>query len=438
MLRKFRVSRRDVLALVAKAALAGTSIDLPSLIGRPRLEGDSLDDPRVVSRLDLLDALQRASFRFFWEQASPVTGLVKDRAAAQGADRRTLSSIASTGFGLTALCMGDSRGYQPTAQIKQRVTTTLNFLRMQAPVVNGFFYHFMDMNTGARAANSEISSIDTAILLAGCLTCREYFQDPQISSLVRDIYDRADWQWMMNGGTTLSHGWTPENGFLASRWDTYCELMILYLLAIGSRTHPIPSSSWNAWSRPMMTYRALTYMGATTPLFVHQFSHAWIDFRKKRDAFTNYFANSVTATHAHMLFCLDLSPHFPDYNDTLWGISSSDYPRGFAEWGGPPSIGPIDGTIVPSAAGGSIPFMPEETFAVLQNIYRHFPLAWSRYAFVDAFNPLTGWYDSDVVGIAVGITALMAENYRTQLVWDTFMKNPEIARAMLLVGFHPE
>lgn len=243
----------------------------------------------------------------------------------------------------------------------------------------------------------------------------------------------------MNGQSTLSHGWTPEHGFLLSHWRSYSESMMLYLLAIGSRTYPIPASSWRAWVRPTLTYHGMTYITSKAPLFIHQFSHAWIDFRNKRDAFANYFINSVTATRAHKLFCLSLANQFPDYSDNLWGISSSDNPRDrdYAAWGGPPAMGPIDGTLVPSEAGGSILFLPEDTLAVLENIYDHFPAAWTHYGFVNAFNPLTGWYDPDVVGIGLGIVGLMAENYRTQLVWKSFMKNSEINKAMVLVGFHP-
>ncbi len=432
-----RLSRRDALSLIGKtAAVAVTAGGAGTLHGAWGEDRNLGLGPATVLRPALLDSLQRASFRFFWEQASPITGLVKDRASGRTGDQRTLSSIAATGFGLTALCIADSRRYQSPDRIKRRVTTTLDFLLTRAPAVNGFFYHYMDMNGGARAVGSEISSIDTAILLCGCLICREYFQDAQISGLADRIYDRVNWQWMLNGRPTLSHGWTPESGFLPERWDTYCELMMLYLLAIGSRTYPIPPASWNAWSRPVMEYRGLRYISAATPLFVHQFSHAWVDFRNKRDAFANYFINSVTATQAHKLFCLSLAHKFADYDENLWGISSSDSPKGFVVWGGPPVIGPIDGTIVPSAAAGSIPFLPSETLAVLQNIHDHFPAAWTRYGFVDSFNPLTGWYDTDVVGIAAGISALMAENYQTEFVWKTFMKNAQMSRAMSLVGFH--
>ena len=389
-----------------------------------------------ASRAQLLDANRRAAFQFFWEQASPVTGLMKDRVATHGADAGTLSSIASTGFGLAGLCIADSRRYRPSAPIKQRVITVLNFLLTQAPTLNGFFYHFMNMNTGERAGNSELSSVDTAILLCGVLTCRAHFQDAQIADLATQIYNRIDWHWMLNGGPTLCRAWSPEEGFHPGRWDSYAEMMMLYLLAIGSPTHPIPPSSWGAWARPMLDYQGLRYITGYAPLFIHQFSHAWIDFRNKRDAYADYFNNSVVATKAHKLFCLSLAARFPDYTDNVWGISASDSVRGYVAWGGPPAMGPIDGSLVPSAAAGSLPFLPEEMLGVLQNIYAKFsPRAWTRYGFVNAFNPLTGWYDPDVVGIALGITLLMIENYQTQFVWNTFMKNPEIDKAMALVGF---
>lgn len=377
------LSRRDALALLGKTAVTGAHLGW--LAGLQ-------SDPRSGARSDgkLLDVLQKANCNYFWEQASPVTGLVKDRAAAQGADDYTISSIASTGFGLTSLCIAESRGLQPAALIRRRVVATLDSLLRRVPAVNGFFYHFMDMNTGARALASEVSSIDTAILLCGALTCRAYFQDSQISELAAQLYDRVNWPWMLNGRIAFSKGWTPEHGFFRHRWNKYSELMMLYLLAIGSRTNPIPASSWYAWARPIREFHGLKYIASRTPLFTHQFSHAWIDFRHQRDAFANYFANSVTATRAHKLFCLSLAGRFPDYGENLWGISSSDSPRGYEAWGGPPAMGPIDGTIVRAAPGGSVSFLPDDTLAVLQNIHDRYPRAWTRYGYINAFNPLTG------------------------------------------------
>jgi hypothetical protein len=170
-------------------------------------------------------------------------------------------------------------------------------------------------------------------------------------------------------------------------------------------------------------------------LFVHQYSQAWFDFRHKRDRYADYFLNSAIATDVHRLFCVGLNPQFVDYSNALWGITASDSVRGYVAWGGPPAIGPIDGTIVPAATGGSLPFQPAATLRVLRTIHDHYPNAWCRYGFVDAFNPLTDWYDTDVIGIDVGITMLMAENLRTGFVWDTFMKNPEAQRGMASAGF---
>jgi hypothetical protein len=436
--------RRELLARFAKLAgassLGSLALFLPGCGGGenslppPPPSGDGYpgtDD-------QLLDEIEKAGFLFFWEQADPTTGQVKDRALAAGNDSRTVSSIAATGFGLTALCIGAQRVYQPSADIADRVRTTLSFLlnQLQPQGKNGFFYHFVDMTTGAQAFTSEVSSIDTAILLCGVLTCREYFsQDAQIPNLATQIYANVNFAWMLNGGTTLAMGWTPETGFLSNRWDTYNELMMLYLLAIAAPANPIPASSWAAWSRPAFTYQGMTYISSGAPLFTHQYSHAWFDFRNKKDAFADYFQNSVTATMAHRLFCISLEPQFSDYSNDLWGISASDSASGYVAWGGPPALGPIDGTIVPCATAGSLPFDSAQTIHVLRWIRGHYPQAWQRYGFVDAFNPRTSWYDPDVIGIDVGISVLMAENQRTQLVWNTFMKNPEAQSAIQAAGF---
>jgi hypothetical protein len=385
----------------------------------------------------LLDEIQQASFQFFWNECNPDTGQIKDRAFLNGNDTRTVSSIAATGFGLTTLCIGDSRGYASTADITTRVRNTLQFLLTQMPHMNGFFYHFVDMNTGARSGQAEVSSIDTAILLCGVLSARQYFSDAQIQDLATHIYNRVNWPWMLNGGTTFSMGWTPESEFLASRWDHYCELMMIYLLGIGSPTYPVSPAAWSAWSRPTITYQGLTYISGNDPLATHQYSHAWFDFRAKRDAYANYFDNSVVAMQAHRLFCLSLAPQFSDYAADLWGITSSDSARGYVSWGGPPSLGPIDGTVVPCATGGSVAFVPTDCLQVLRTIRAYGSQAWGKYSYVDAFNPVTGWYDTEVIGIDLGITMLMAENYRTGLVWNSFMRNPEVQAAMQQVGFQP-
>ncbi len=433
-------TRRQVLNYSAKAALAcpaaSLALAMMSCGGSPAAPGTTPPPVTLPTSDDaFLDQIQQAIFLFFWEQASPTTGLAKDRALAAGNDTSTVASIAATGFGLTALCIGHNRGYGDTTQIQARVTSTLTFLLNQLTNVNGFFYHFIDMTSGARVWSSEISSIDTSILLCGVLTCRQYFQDAQIQSLASQIYDRVKWPWMLNGGAAFSMGWTPENGFITARYDTYCELMMLYLLAIGSTTNPVPASAWNSFSRPILTYQGLTYItNLYAPLFLHQYSHAWFDFRDKSDQYTNYFNNSVTATQAHKLFCLSLQSQFKDYQTNTWGITASDSENGYVVWGGPPAMGPIDGSIVPCAAGGSLPFLSTDCIAVLRNIRTLYPQAWQRYGYLDAFNPLTGWYDSNVLGIDAGITLLMAENQRSAFVWNTFMANPEAQSAFSVVG----
>jgi hypothetical protein len=385
-----------------------------------------------------LEELERATVNYFWEQADPDTGMVKDRCNVRAADTSVVASIAATGFGLTALCIGEKRGFIHYYEARRRALNTLMFLWQKLPQHRGFFYHFANVKTGQRVWDSEASSIDTAILLCGVLMCRAYFMDAGISNLSRAIFDRVDWTWLSMDSPLLPHGWMPENGFLPSRWDYYSEMMMMYLLGLGSTTHPLPTQAWDAWKRLTFDYEGQRYIGSFAPLFVHQYSQAWFDFRGKRDRYADYFQNSVIATEVHRRFCIELGKQFPDYSADLWGITASDSEHGYLVWGGPPETGPIDGTVVPSAAGGSLPFLPAETLQVLRNMRaRYGNGAWSKYGLVNAFNPLKGWYDHDVVGIDTGITLLMAENLRTGMVWDTFMKNPEARRGMDRAGFKP-
>jgi hypothetical protein len=395
-----------------------------------------------------LDELERQGCRYFWEQASPANGQILDHAANNLGGTMdtstTESSIAATGFGLTALCIADSRGYLPNvthAQIVARVQTTLNFHLNNMQSESGFFYHFNDVNTGQPLSGSEVSSIDTAWLLCGVLAARAYFNDSLITSLATRLYERVAWPWMLNGGQTFAQAWYPASaanpGFSAARYDTYCELMALYLLAIGSPTNPIAASFWNNFARPVLTYEGYSYISSNSdPLFTHQYAHAWFDFRSMSDAYANYFTNSIYATQAHETFCLS----YPDwYTEDYWGITSSDYAGGYTAWGGPPAQGPIDGTVVPCAAAGSLAFLPNECLEVLEALQTNWGSspAWGRYGFVDAFNAKVSpyWYNANCLGIDLGISVLMAENLRTGLVWETFMSNAECAQAMHLAGF---
>jgi hypothetical protein len=429
--------RREILRICGMSALASPFATLAGC-GKhgPHSSAEQNGTSYEGTDEQLLDEIQRATFRFFWEEASPNTGQVKDRALANGNDSRKMASIAATGFGLTSLCIGDQREYGKHTDILERVRKTLQFVANDLPHEHGFFYHFINMDTGERWDKCELSSIDSSLLYCGVLTARQYFADQEIKDLATKIYERVDWPWMLNGGKTFSMGWHPETGFLDSRWEHFCELMMIYLLAIGSPTHPVPADTWQAWKRPVIRYQGLEYISGDDPIFTHQYSQAWFDFRNKRDAYADFFENSVKATKAHKLFCLSLRDRFPDYSDNLWGISASDYANGYTAWGGPPSQGPIDGSIVPCAAGGSLAFQFDDCIRVLRNIRgRYRDKAWTKYSFVDAFNPLTGWYDADVLGIDLGITMLMAENHRTGFVWNTFMKNKEAVAAMQKCGF---
>jgi hypothetical protein len=383
----------------------------------------------------LLDDLERACFLFFWEQANPQTGLIKDRCNVRAKDGSVAASIASTGFGLTAICVADQRGFISRAEARLRVVRTLSFLWHKLPTHRGFYFHFANLNTGERMWDSEVSSVDTALLLCGVLTCRQHFADKDIDELAHAIFDRVEWNWLSEDTSLLSHGWTPELGFIPSRWDFYSELMMMYLMGMGSSSHPLTKDAWFAWKRTIFEYDGMRYIGSFAPLFVHQYSQAWFDFRQKRDRYADYFVNSAIATDVHRRFCVALNPQFVDYSDALWGITASDSTRGYVVWGGPPAVGPIDGSIVPAAAGGSLPFQPAMTLRVLHTIRDRYPNAWCRYGFVDAFNPLSDWYDTDVIGIDTGIIMVMAENLRTGFVWETFMKNPEAQRGMESAGF---
>ncbi len=418
------VTRRQSLGMLAAAT---ASISLPL-----RAQMSAQDDL-------LLDDLERRACRYFIEQADPRTGQVLDRARADAVslDARHNASIAATGFGLSVLCLAHRRGYADPTQIRDQVLRTLRFDANELAHQHGFFYHFNDATTGKPLGWSEVSSIDTALLLCGVLTARAYFDgEAEIKRLATLIYNRVDWPWMLSAKAgepnLFSMGWKSESGFIPATWNHYCEMMMIPLLALGSPTHPVPAAVWTSWSRPTITYDGMTYISGDDPLFVHQYSHAWFDFRKRRDAYANYFDNSILATRAHKAFCLHLGK---PYSDRYWGITASDSASGYQAWGGPPIMGRLDGSVVPCAAAGSLPFLPADCLYVLQSLKSDFGAkSWGKYGFLDAFHPAQEWYNPDVLGIDLGIGALMAENLRTGFFWSTFHKNPEVQVAMKLVG----
>jgi len=405
---------------------------------------------RAQTTAALLDSVQASAFRYFWYEANAANGLIKDRNTPTSP-----CSIASLGFGLSAICVGIDHGWVTRDDGKARVLTALETLwnGPQGPAVSGtigyrgLYYHFLDMNTAMRTWSSELSTIDTALLFAGILDCKQYFRyvDPtedQIRALADSIYDRADWAFMQNGNPGILMGWKPETGFSGfGQWIGYNEAMILYILAIGSPTHAVPGSAWNTWTSgyTWATQRGQTYV-LFPPLFGHQYSHCWIDFRGIQDAYMagkgiTYAENSRRATLAQRQYCIDNPLHFTGYGDSLWGITAGDGPNGYTARGAPPFQND-DGTISPCAPGGSIAFAPEIAIPALRNMYNTYhSQLWGSYGFSDAFNLTKNWWDTDDLGIDQGPIVLMIENYLNVRVWGRFMQNPDVQNGLQRAGF---
>jgi hypothetical protein len=429
------VLRLCSIVVLATGLLAGQD-------ARPRTPSAPPVEPFTLSVADetLLEDLSRRSFRFFWDEADPTTGIVRDRARVDGsemaASHKEIGSIASTGFGLTALCIAAERGWAPAQEIGARARATLHYFAERATHDRGWFYHWMNIRTGAREWKSELSSIDTALLVAGVVTARQCFaEDADIVRHATTIVDRIDYVWMLNGHPTLlSHGWRPESGWIRHRWEEYSEHMILYVLGLGSPTRPLPPESWAAWKRPLFTYGDYTYVHTVPPLFIHQYSQAWIDFRQFTDPVppqADWHGNAIVATYAQRQALLDLAGEFPGYTKDLWGVTASDSRRGYKAWGAPPRDPDLDGSVVPAAAGGSLMLAPAITMPVMHALRARFgDRIYGKYGFTDAFHPANGWVNPDVIGIDVGITLLSAENLRSGAVWRWFMRDAVTRRGL--------
>jgi hypothetical protein len=401
----------------------------------------------------LLDSLQYRAFRFFWDEANPDLGLVKDRDTPGSP-----CSIAATGFGLTGICIGIDHGWVTRADGAQRVLNTLNtfWTWPQGTAANGtigykgLYYHFLNMNTATREWSSELSTIDTALLFAGIYDVRQYFtqNDPtetQIRALADSITRRADWAWTTNGGFWIKMGWKPETGFNNfGNWVGYNEATIMEIIALGSPTHPVPSFVWTGWSNQFNNQWA-THYGQTfltfPPLFGHQYSHCWIDFRNRRDAFMrskgiDYFENSRRATYAARGYCIANPGGWLAYSDSIWGLTASDDPLvGYQAHGAPPAMND-NGTITPTAALSSIAFAPEIVIPFVHKMWNTYKAQlWGPYGWNDAFNPTRNWYGPDALGIDQGPILIMIENYRNESVWNRFMTNPEILAGLQVADF---
>jgi hypothetical protein len=403
---------------------------LPPPTAVPALEKPDL---AKMDNYQFLDLVEKRAFMYFWNEANPKNGLIKDLSNAFNEDNYPVASIASVGFGLGAICVADQRGWIPRQQAYDRILSTLRFFKNDVYHNHGFFYHYLDMKTGERKNDSELSSIDTALFLAGALFAGQYFEGTEIEKLAGEIYDRVDWKWLLNDEGFISMGWKPESGFIPHSWNSYNEMMILYLLAIGSSTHPITPNVWSRWARPRITFEKYSFVGIP-PLFAHQYSHIWVNFRNKRDSFTDYFENSVIATTANRAWCVMESASFKGFGPDCWGLTASDGPKGYGIYGAP--HGYCDGTIAPTAAISSIVFTPKNSIKAMKHMYEVYgERIWGKYGFTDAFNPSLGWYSEKNIGIDQGPIVLMIENYRTGMVWKYFMRIPNIQRALALCGF---
>lgn len=377
----------------------------------------------------LLDDLSYKAFRFFWEQSNVLTGFTKDRASNLGSpDSNTLSSIAATGYSLAAYAIGWERGYISRQSALLRTKNTLLYLQTTAPKEHGWFYHFIHWQTGARMGTSEVSSIDTAILVAGMLLAERSFKDSTVTSRVNSLVSAIDWNWMLtDGGTkpnslTFSMGWTPESGFIPYRWDTYSEEMMLLVQALGA-SPSVPSGVWTAFSRPMITYANWKFIQGG-PLFMHQMSHGFLDFKDKVDPLKfDYWTNSKSMTLASRKYCINNPHHFTAYGPNFWGLSAGDTPDGYKALGGP-GWGEDNGTIIPTSAIASVMFTPAESIAAANHLYVNYNSAYGRYGFSNGLNPGRNWIDNDVIGIDLGMMLLGIENHRNGMPNKRSMEHP--------------
>ena len=398
---------------------------------------------------DFLEYVQQTSFDYFWYEANPSNGLIKDRST-----KDSPASIAAVGFGLTAIGIGVDHGYITRAEGRDRTLTTIKtfwYGPQGTPALGtigykGWFYHFLDMNSATRTWTCELSSIDTGLLLAGMLYSKQYFNgsdslETQIRSLTDSITTRVDWGWMRNSGLSLTMGWKPESNFLGSRWVGYNEAMILYIIGIGAQVNPLSSVSWNEWTKGYQWFfstRLNDYFVNFPPLFGHQYSHCWVDYRNIADTYMKgkgitYFENSRRATLDQRLYCIENPRGAVGYGPNMWGITASDVPTGYNARGTNMND---DGTLNATAPGGSLPFAPEFCIPALRNMYdTHRAKIWTGYGFADAFNETVNWWDKDVLGIDQGPIIIMAENYRTGKVWNTFMKEKIIVDGLQKAGF---
>ncbi len=368
---------------------------------------------------ELLKKIERDHIQYFIRFSDKVSGLTRDSSRSGSP-----ASIAATGFALAAVAIGQSRGWISRDYAQAQIEKTLRMLITKAAHKNGFFYHFLDSRTGRRVWNSEASSIDTALVVAGALLAAQYYPGTSIERMAKKIYERVQWKWMLNDSSLICMGWTPEGGFLPYYWDTYSEHIILQALAIGSPTFPVPVQTWQEWFRNEDEYNGKKVIYSHSgSLFTYQFSQAFIDFRNLDDRGINYFENSKLATLANLEYSLSFKEKHKTYSPVSWGLSASLGPGGYKAYGGKPGQGLQDGTVAPYAAVSSIIFTPQESIAAIKHFYNvHGENLYGPFGFKDAFNIDKGWWAQEYLGIDQGISVMMLENFiEDGIIWEKFM-----------------
>jgi len=439
----FGVNITWITAIILAGAFAVVTLRHFIRNNRPYISEDIESYPELP---EVLELESRKCFDFFWEQVntdenSAGYGLIRDRAPGNP----NISSIASVGFGLTAIAIGAERGWVPYDEAYDRALDTLNTMLYNAAQENGFFYHFLDMETGKRAWNCEVSVIDTAIALCGAITAGEYFGG-EIKQRTEELYRRVNWQWFVDPNRKQFYmAYYPEKGF-EGHWDFYAEQFMIYFLSAASPTYPADPDLFYNFQRHYGTYDGIekfihSWFGS---IFTHQYSFAWFDLRNMVDKEgVDWWENSLIAIKNNRAFCIDNSNKFKTFGENSWGLTACDGPNGYeGRYGAPPSGNNntehvVDGTVPPAGAAGAIVFLPDESIAALENYYKNYPQLWGEYGFKDAYNldVSPAWFADDVIGIDKGITLLMIENYRDEFVWKNFMKNEYVKIGLERVGF---
>lgn len=381
----------------------------------------------------------KGDYNFFMKEVntnpkSKGYGLIRDKSKLAP----EVASIASVGYGLAALVIGAERKWISFSKAYNRANGTLHTFLNNMETTNGFFYHFIHMETAKREWNCEVSIIDTGIFICGAILAGEYFKG-EVKEKAEKLYKNINWNWYRDETVNQFYmGYSPEQGF-SGHWDMYAEQLMLYVLGVASPTFPIESSMYDDFKKPITDYGEIkniiyTYCGT---LFTYQYSHAWIDFRNRRDNNgINWFQNSIKATLANRKYCIENSKKYKTFGENSWGLTACVGPSGYSgEFGAMPAMSKLegnDGTISPSGAAGSIVFTPELSIQSLEYYYNYFPELWGKYGFKDAYN-LEGekaWYAEECIGIDKGTSMLMIENYLTGLIWEYFMKNEYIQKGL--------